>query len=119
MPETLIPDCDPATLDDHEALEALCNSPADWLEADYLGAIVADQEDNYDDTQTPSRGSTMFGRINSDGSVDIFDDNGLPATTIDANVYPVGSDVSTRYEHPEGIVLTREDAAGLGIDLEA
>lgn len=57
----------------------------------------------------------MFYRLNSDGNAVLFEDSGEQVTRIDANVYPVGSNCSARYEHPEGIVLTVEDAEKLGI----
>jgi hypothetical protein len=60
----------------------------------------------------------MFYRINSDGNAVIFENNGSVAKRIDADVYPVGSDLSARYEHPEGIVLTIADAEKLGIGVE-
>jgi hypothetical protein len=60
----------------------------------------------------------MFYRINSDSNAVIFENDGSAATRIDANVYPVGSDLSARYEHPEGIVLTVADAEKLGIEAE-
>lgn len=62
----------------------------------------------------------IFGRINNDGNVAIlYAEDGAAVTRLDANVYPVGSELSVRYEHPEGIVLTRSDAAKLGIKIEA
>ncbi|AKF89466.1 hypothetical protein E4898_02155 [Salmonella enterica subsp. enterica serovar Anatum] len=61
----------------------------------------------------------VFGRINSEGNVDIlFADSGESVTRLDANVFPVGSDFGARYDHPEGITLTRADAESLGIDIE-
>ena len=60
----------------------------------------------------------FFGRINQDGNVDVLHIDGAAATRLDASVYPVGSDVSARYEHPAGIVLTRADADKLGIEIE-
>jgi hypothetical protein len=61
----------------------------------------------------------IFGRINEDGNVSILmTSDGAPVTRIDANLYPVDSDVSTRYEHPEGIVLTLGDAKAAGITIE-
>jgi hypothetical protein len=60
----------------------------------------------------------MFYRIDDDGNAIILEDDGSIVTRIDANVYPVGSDLSARYEHPEGIVLTVEDAEKLGIEVE-
>ena len=61
----------------------------------------------------------IFGSLDSDGNVIIlYADSGEAVTRIDANVYPVGSSISARYEHPEGIVLTRQDADSLGIEIE-
>lgn len=60
----------------------------------------------------------MFYRINDDGNAIILEDDGSIVTRIDANVYPVGSDLSARYEHPEGIRLTISDAEKLGIEVE-
>lgn len=60
----------------------------------------------------------MFYRINDDGNAIILHESGEMVTRIDANVYPVGSDLSARYEHPEGIVLTIADAEKLGIEVE-
>ena len=63
--------------------------------------------------------TSIFGRINAEGNVDILHvEDGYPVTRIDADIYPVGSDLSTRYEHPEGITLTKEDAEALGIEIE-
>ena len=60
----------------------------------------------------------LFYRLDENGNAVIFDLDGDIATTIDANVYHIDSQVSTRYEHPEGIVLTIEDAKKLGIEEE-
>ena len=61
----------------------------------------------------------MFGRVNENGNVVVLmAADGDVVTRIDANVYPVGSSVSARYEHPNGIVLTASDAAALGIEIE-
>lgn len=63
--------------------------------------------------------NSLIGRINENGDVAVFDaDNGAAATRIDANVYPVGSSVSARYEHADGIVLSRDDAAKIGLEIE-
>jgi hypothetical protein len=62
----------------------------------------------------------MFGRINADGNVVVLmAEDGAPVTRIDANVYPVGSSTSARYEHPEGIVLTTADAAAIKLNIES
>lgn len=52
----------------------------------------------------------FFGRINDAGNVDVFHLDGTTATRLDANVYPVGSKFSARYEHPGGITLCAADA---------
>jgi hypothetical protein len=63
----------------------------------------------------------FFGR-KADGSgfvMVLHVEDGAPATRLDANVYPVGSELSARHEHPEGILLHAHDAAALGLDIEA
>lgn len=60
----------------------------------------------------------MFYRINENGNAAIFEDEGDVAVRFDANVYPVGSQTSVRYEHAEGIILTLEDAKKCGIEPE-
>jgi hypothetical protein len=62
----------------------------------------------------------IFGRVLDDGTVILLDSNeGMPITRLNVDgIYPVGSHLSTRYEHPEGIRLTRNDAKRLGIYME-
>ena len=60
----------------------------------------------------------MFYRINEQKNAEIFENDGERVTRIDANVYPVDSDVSARYEHAHGIVLTIADAQKLNISIE-
>lgn len=61
----------------------------------------------------------MFYRVNDNGDADILNsEDGSRVTRIDASVYPVGSLVSARYEHPEGIVLSINDAEAIGIAAE-
>lgn len=63
--------------------------------------------------------ANMFGRINAEGNVDVLMiEDGAAVTRIDANVYPVGSQLSARYEHPDGIVLTAADAKTTGLTIE-
>ena len=65
------------------------------------------------------RYGTFFGRLDAEGNVVVLHvEDGLPTTRLDASVYPVGSELSARYEHPEGIVLSQKDAAALGIEIE-
>ena len=60
-----------------------------------------------------------FYRKNDDGNAVVLHfEDGSEVTRIDANVYPVGSELSARYEHPEGIVLTVADAKKIGIQSE-
>lgn len=65
-----------------------------------------------------SRIDEMFYRLDRKGNAVILWTSGEPVTRIAANVYPVGSDLSARYEHPEGIVLSVVDAEMLGIEPE-
>ena len=60
----------------------------------------------------------MFYRVEGNGNAEIFHDSGERVTVIDANVYPVGSDISARYEHSDGIVLSVSDAQQIGISAE-
>jgi len=63
--------------------------------------------------------SQIFGRINDAGNVDVLmTEDGSPCTRIDENVYPVGSSLSARHEHPDGIVLSSADAKKIGIEIE-
>jgi hypothetical protein len=57
----------------------------------------------------------VFYRINEQKNAEIFEDSGERARRILANVYPVDSEVSARYEHPNGITLTISDAQKIGI----
>jgi len=61
----------------------------------------------------------IFGRVDDAGNIIILHaGTGEAVTRLDANVYPVGSNLSARYEHPRGIVLSRADADALGIYIE-
>lgn len=62
----------------------------------------------------------IFGRTNDDGNVMLlYVDDGADVTQLDEGIYPVGSQLSARYDHPEGIVVTPQDAAKLGVVIEA
>jgi len=69
-------------------------------------------------TTYTDKNGTFFGLINEDGDIVVLHDNGEPATRLDANVYPIGSAVTARYEHAAGIVLTKSDARRIGIEAE-
>ncbi|MDC9591449.1 hypothetical protein PSI23_19720 [Xenorhabdus sp. XENO-10] len=63
----------------------------------------------------------IFGRINSNGNVDVlYAETGESITRIEFinNLYPVDSHFSSLYEHPAGIELTLEDALRVGIEIE-
>lgn len=62
----------------------------------------------------------VFGRINAQGGVDVlYAETGERVTRLDVDgVYPLGSELSTRYDHAEGIVISQEDAARIGLDIE-
>lgn len=62
----------------------------------------------------------FFGRTNEDGDVAVFHESGEAATRMDCSLYVVDSDgsKSVRYEHPEGIVISRADAEKIGLEIE-
>ena len=62
----------------------------------------------------------IFGRVNNRGHISLhYASDGGAVTRLDVvGIYPVGSNFGCRYEHPEGIVLTVEDAEKLGIEIE-
>jgi len=61
----------------------------------------------------------IFARKNSQGNYDTFyADQGEDVTRLNANVYPIGSDTSAKYEHPEGISLSIKDVKKLKIPIE-
>ena len=65
-----------------------------------------------------SSAGQLYGRMDLYGNVSLQDANGDMVTSIDADVTPVGSKAPARNEHPDGITLTRSDAAKLGVVLE-
>ncbi|MCA6998198.1 hypothetical protein [Dickeya solani] len=62
----------------------------------------------------------VFGRKNNDGNIEVlFKDDGVAVTRLDVdNIYPVDSQLSTRYEHAGGITITHQDASSIGIEIE-
>ena len=59
----------------------------------------------------------IFGRPDEAGNIMVLTvADGEPVTRLTGSgVYPVGSALGANYEHPDGIVLSRADATGLGI----
>jgi hypothetical protein len=80
--------------------------------------IETDQTENETMAYSDKHGE-FFGRKADGGVAVLHIADGEAATRLDASVYPVGSELSARYEHPEGIVLSEADAATLGIEIEA
>ena len=61
----------------------------------------------------------LFGRKRPDGNIQMFENCGEVATRLKTWVlYPVGGGVSTHYEHPEGIIITPEDASKIKLFIE-
>lgn len=70
-------------------------------------------------TYTDKHGE-FFGRIDENGNVAVFHESGEAATRMDCGLYTVDSDgsKSVRYEHPEGIVISRADAEKISLEIE-
>ena len=67
--------------------------------------------------------SDMYGRVNSDNNIDVlWADDGSRVAKFEDNlplVWPINSNVSAYHEHINGgIVITREDAAKMGLHIE-
>ena len=60
----------------------------------------------------------IFGRETGAGIAIFYIADGEHVTRLDENIYPVGDYLSARYEHPEGLIISREDADMIGIDIE-
>ena len=61
----------------------------------------------------------IYGIENEDKHIVLlYVEDGEEVTRLDENVYTVGSNVSAKYEHPAGIIIRREDAESLGIEIE-
>lgn len=61
----------------------------------------------------------IFGRTVENGVLLCWRDSGEVVTALEKNMplaWPVDSDLSAHYEHPEGIILSKEDAESLGIE---
>ena len=66
-----------------------------------------------------TRMNSIFGRINGADNVELFHADGTVITQLEAcGIYPDDSEVSVRYEHPEGIVVSRADAKLLNVRME-
>lgn len=70
-----------------------------------------------------SEGSAIFGRENDDGTIAVlYADTGEAVTRLPESmpmVWPVGSDLSSKHEHPDGIILSMDDAEKIGLEVEA
>lgn len=106
---------EPHDMNEIEAhLDFLKNAGAefDYLIARNTAKTLAESIEKMNNTKE------MFYRINENGDAAVFHQSGDVVTVIDANVYPVGSNFSARYEHPQGIVLSVSDAEKIGIAAE-
>jgi len=62
------------------------------------------------------KNKNYFGRLNKDGNVIVLNMDGSIASRVNVEgLYPVDSDFSVKYEHPEGIILSLADARILGL----
>ena len=62
-----------------------------------------------------------FGRLRDDRNVDVlYVDSGEKVTQVEEwnTIHPIKSRFSCAWEHPEGIVLSIEDAEELGLEIE-
>jgi len=68
-----------------------------------------------------TKSTKYFGRKNKNGSIDLIDSESGEAVTqlCDCTVWPVGSNLSACYDHPDGIKITLDDAEKLGIEIES
>lgn len=63
----------------------------------------------------------IFGRTVENGVLLCWRDSGEAVTRLEENMplaWPVGSDLSAYCEHPEGIILSKEDAEALSVEIE-
>ena len=63
----------------------------------------------------------LFYRMNKEGNAVVFNEDGMVCESFNEDmplVYPVDSGLSCYYEHPDGIVLTIEDAIKCGVEAE-
>jgi len=62
----------------------------------------------------------MFGRINDDGDVVMMhaESGELVTRYADLLLWPVGSHLSSHYEHPRGIAITLDVANAIGLEIE-
>lgn len=63
----------------------------------------------------------IFGRINANGDVDVFNADGSPCTRWPTSkyMYDVNSGKGTAYEHPNGITISQEDAEYHDLTIES
>jgi len=76
-------------------------------------------ETNQDDHAVVDIPRSVSAFLRDDGNYNIIDDNLEACTEMDIDgIYPVGSELSTRYEHADGIVLSASDVKQLNIYIE-
>jgi hypothetical protein len=96
------------------------------LGQDLLDVLVydsaADLDEDDDNSLAIARATViddggLFGRVTEDGHVAVFNEDGSVATRIDARVWPLGSDLSGAYEHPQGITISRAEADKINLPI--
>jgi hypothetical protein len=92
-------------------LDVLVYNTQEDLDADDDNSLVISRATVIDD-------GGLFGRVTEDGNVDVFNEDGSVATRIDARVWPLGSDLSGAYEHPQGITISRAEADKINLPIE-
>jgi hypothetical protein len=81
----------------------------------YLGNDkIQEMYENYEKGKMKMK---IYGEYDEDMNVRLFYEDGVSVNRLDDVVYPVGSNVSALYEHPEGIVLSKSDAEKLKIEI--
>jgi hypothetical protein len=60
----------------------------------------------------------MYGLLESDGSISVWSaSTSKPVTFMPADVKPIGSNLTARKNHPNGIRLTKADAKAIGLEI--
>lgn len=82
--------------------------------------IIEDEETGLLELRKPA--NSCFGQVNEDGGVMLFhieDGEALTRFREDwPTTYAINSGFSCEYEHPEGIVISKQDAESLGVNIQ-
>ena len=62
----------------------------------------------------------VYGQLDENNNVTcLCASEGVPVTKLDANIYPVNSNLSAKYEHAQGITITIDNGNKIGIAIES